>query len=109
MPHAYTVVVNDLQQDIRTLVAFIREYPRLVVLTGAGISVDSGIPTYRDSDGRWLHSTPIRHHEFITSAATRAATGLAPGMAGPLCATPGRTLRTAPWRRWSARATSNAW
>ena len=25
----------------------------LVVLTGAGISAESGIPTFRDSDGLW--------------------------------------------------------
>ena len=71
MPRAYTAHMNSLQRDIRTLVAFLHDCPRLVVLTGAGISADSGIPTYRDSDGRWLHSVPIRHHEFIASAATR--------------------------------------
>ena len=27
--------------------------PRLVVLTGAGISAESGIPTFRASDGLW--------------------------------------------------------
>jgi NAD-dependent deacetylase len=27
--------------------------PRIVVLTGAGISAESGVPTFRDSDGLW--------------------------------------------------------
>ena len=27
--------------------------PRVVVLTGAGISAESGIPTFRDADGLW--------------------------------------------------------
>lgn len=27
--------------------------PRVVVLTGAGISAESGVPTFRDSDGLW--------------------------------------------------------
>ena len=27
--------------------------PNLVVLTGAGISAESGIKTFRDSDGLW--------------------------------------------------------
>ena len=26
---------------------------RIVVLTGAGISAESGVPTFRDSDGLW--------------------------------------------------------
>ena len=27
--------------------------PRIVVLTGAGISAESGVPTFRDSGGLW--------------------------------------------------------
>lgn len=30
-----------------------RSYPRIVVLTGAGISAESGVPTFRDADGLW--------------------------------------------------------
>ena len=37
----------------------------MVVLTGAGISASSGIPTYRDHGGRWQRSQPIQHNEFI--------------------------------------------
>ncbi|MGI9316926.1 MAG: NAD-dependent protein deacetylase [bacterium] len=48
-----------------SLAAFIELYPRLVVLTGAGISAASGIPTYRDHDGRWQRNDPIQHGEFI--------------------------------------------
>lgn len=36
-----------------------------LVITGAGISLASGIPTYRDDKGDWLRSDPIKHHEFI--------------------------------------------
>ena len=36
------------------LAEFMDRYPRLMVLTGAGISVESGINTYRDHEGRWL-------------------------------------------------------
>lgn len=32
---------------------FINSKPRLVVLTGAGISAESGIRTFRDSGGLW--------------------------------------------------------
>jgi NAD-dependent SIR2 family protein deacetylase len=40
-------------------------------LTGAGVSAASGIPTYRDHDGRWLGSEPIQHQEFLTDEAKR--------------------------------------
>jgi NAD-dependent SIR2 family protein deacetylase len=54
-----------------TLANFIREHPRLVVLTGAGISLDSGIPTYRDDTGKWLPRPPIQERGFLQDANTR--------------------------------------
>ncbi|MEE4202656.1 MAG: NAD-dependent protein deacetylase [Halieaceae bacterium] len=38
---------------------------RWVILTGAGASAASGIPTYRDRAGKWLGSEPIKHQDFI--------------------------------------------
>ncbi len=38
---------------------------RLVILSGAGISAGSGIPTYRDTEGKWLRSPPIQHNDFV--------------------------------------------
>ncbi|MCH1492281.1 MAG: hypothetical protein L7T24_06960 [Luminiphilus sp.] len=53
------------------LLDFFERYPRWVVLTGAGVSADSGIPTYRDGNGRWLRNTPIQHQEFVADASAR--------------------------------------
>lgn len=53
------------------LLAFISEHPNLVVLTGAGISAASGIPTYRDHAGTWTRNTPIQHRDFLQHEATR--------------------------------------
>jgi NAD-dependent SIR2 family protein deacetylase len=50
---------------------FVRRHPRIVALTGAGVSADSGIPTYRDDEGRWLRSDPIQHQEFVRQPASR--------------------------------------
>ncbi len=61
----------DTSSDIEALSAFIRQHRRLVVLSGAGISAESGIPTYRDDSGRWLYRTPIQHGDFLNDAATR--------------------------------------
>ncbi len=50
---------------------FLHRYPRWVVLTGAGISAASGIPTYRNDRGEWQRSEPIQHRDFIEQAAKR--------------------------------------
>jgi len=50
---------------------FIESHPRLFVLTGAGISTDSGIPDYRDADGAWKRTPPVTYQAFMGEAATR--------------------------------------
>lgn len=68
---AYTRSMDGKLSEIEKLTAFVRDNPRLVVLTGAGVSEASGIPTYRDREGRWRHSEPIKHQEFIAEPARR--------------------------------------
>lgn len=53
------------------LIDFIRRYPRLLVLTGAGISTDSGIPDYRDTNGEWKRKQPVQHPDFMRCEQTR--------------------------------------
>lgn len=53
------------------LVSFVREQPRLCVLTGAGCSTESGIPAYRDKDGTWQHKRPIDYRDFVRSERIR--------------------------------------
>ncbi|MBN1222029.1 MAG: NAD-dependent deacylase [Candidatus Aminicenantes bacterium] len=43
----------DNEQKIRELVPILSRTSRVVVLTGAGISAESGIPTFRGEDGLW--------------------------------------------------------
>lgn len=57
--------MNSLVAETDILKQFLADHPALVVLTGAGISASSGIPTYRDRQGVWRHSTPITHQEFL--------------------------------------------
>nr|MBO2469388.1 NAD-dependent protein deacylase [Bacillota bacterium] len=40
-------------EPLTTLARWIRESQRIVFLTGAGISTDSGIPDFRSDDGLW--------------------------------------------------------
>ncbi|KRO69881.1 MAG: NAD-dependent deacetylase [OM182 bacterium BACL3 MAG-120619-bin3] len=50
---------------------FLKANPKTVVLTGAGISLASGIPTYRDSTGKWQRNDPIQHRDFVEKPASR--------------------------------------
>lgn len=62
-------IVDDV--DVAALVAFVRAHPRLVVLTGAGVSTESGIPDYRDVAGDWKRPPPMQHQHFMESHASR--------------------------------------
>ena len=59
------------QYETNQLLDFIQKHPRLVILTGAGISLQSGIPTYRDQNGVWMGSAPMQHQDFIQNLAVR--------------------------------------
>lgn len=53
------------------LAAFLRASRRLVVLTGAGCSTESGIPDYRSPGGAWTRHKPIYYASFVRSAEVR--------------------------------------
>lgn len=53
------------------LTRFIADARRLVVLTGAGCSTESGIPDYRSPGGAWTRHKPIYFSAFVRSAEVR--------------------------------------
>ena len=50
---------------------FLQSKDRVVVLTGAGLSLNSGIPTYRNGAGQWLRNNPIQHNDFLNKESAR--------------------------------------
>uniref|UniRef100_A0A8D0HKD7 NAD-dependent protein deacylase n=1 Tax=Sphenodon punctatus TaxID=8508 RepID=A0A8D0HKD7_SPHPU len=61
-------------KEVNELQLFISRSQRLLVMTGAGISTESGIPDYR-SEGVGLYTRterrPIQHAEFVRNASAR--------------------------------------
>lgn len=53
------------------LAEFIDRHPRLLLLTGAGVSTDSGIPDYRDQQGAWKRRQPVQHQDFMAQLPVR--------------------------------------
>jgi NAD-dependent SIR2 family protein deacetylase len=59
-----------LEDDARRIATLVAE-GGVLVLTGAGVSTESGIPDYRDESGQWKRSPPMQYREFIGSEARR--------------------------------------
>lgn len=57
--------------EFSSLQDFVDRHQRLFVLTGAGCSTNSGIPDYRDADGKWKRQPPVTYQAFMGEAATR--------------------------------------
>ncbi len=57
----------DVALAAEQLGAFVQQHPRLVVLTGAGCSTESGIPDYRDAGGAWKRPPPVQFQDFMRS------------------------------------------
>jgi NAD-dependent SIR2 family protein deacetylase len=53
------------------LLRLLERAARLLVLSGAGCSTESGIPDYRDAQGAWKRAPPMHYQQFIGSAAAR--------------------------------------
>ena len=57
--------------DLAALADFVIHHPRLFVLTGAGCSAESGIPTYRVGNGDWMRPAPVTFQAFTDDDTTR--------------------------------------
>jgi NAD-dependent SIR2 family protein deacetylase len=56
---------------VERLAEWLATRSRVTVITGAGVSTESGIPDYRDGDGHWKRSPPVQYRDFVENQAVR--------------------------------------
>jgi NAD-dependent SIR2 family protein deacetylase len=56
---------------MKAAISMLRSRNNWLVLTGAGVSAESGVPTYRNSDGVWQRKQPVTHQQFMTDHRAR--------------------------------------
>ena len=49
------------------IINLIRASKKTVILTGAGISTESGLPDFRSDNGFWTKNKPIQFNDFVAS------------------------------------------
>ena len=54
----------DLKKSLQESKSILLKTDAILIITGAGMSVDSGIPTYRGSNGIWTKSIKIGSETF---------------------------------------------
>jgi NAD-dependent SIR2 family protein deacetylase len=65
------VAERQRTSEYATLKDFIDRHERLFILTGAGCSTPSGIPDYRDAEGKWKRAQPVAYQAFMGEEKTR--------------------------------------
>ncbi|GAB5376783.1 MAG: NAD-dependent protein deacetylase [Acuticoccus sp.] len=70
-PTMSTIVLHDAADAAAALASELGRARNVVVLTGAGLSTESGIPDFRSPGGIWSRMEPIEYHAFCTSEAAR--------------------------------------
>jgi len=61
-------ILGALVEDV---IARLLSKSNWLVLTGAGVSSESGVPTYRDKQGNWQRKPPVTHQEFLKDHCAR--------------------------------------
>ncbi len=67
---AQSATMTD-NNPLQLLADFVHRHPDLLVLSGAGISASSGVPTYRNSEGLWQRRPPVQHRDFLHDHSAR--------------------------------------
>lgn len=61
----------NYSEQLQDAAELIEQARRIVALTGAGISTESGIPDFRSAGSPWVAQPPVSYKEFISNAEAR--------------------------------------
>jgi len=61
----------SLEQQLQDAAELIQQAQRIVALTGAGISTESGIPDFRSPGSIWQEQSPVSYQDFINKREAR--------------------------------------
>jgi NAD-dependent deacetylase len=61
----------SLEQQLQDAAELLQQAERIVALTGAGISTESGIPDFRSPGSIWQQQPPVSYHDFISKPEAR--------------------------------------
>jgi NAD-dependent protein deacetylase/lipoamidase len=63
--------MQGLQQQLQDATELMKHAQRIVALTGAGISTESGIPDFRSPGSIWQQLPPVSYQDFINKSEAR--------------------------------------
>ncbi len=63
--------MRSFEEQLQDAIELIQPSRRIVVLTGAGISTESGIPDFRSPGSIWLQQPPVSYQDFISKPEAR--------------------------------------
>lgn len=61
----------SIEQQLQDAAELIQQAQRIVALTGAGISTESGIPDFRSPGSIWQKQSPVSYQDFINKREAR--------------------------------------
>ena len=101
-------MAEDLERQVTQVRGWIDAARRVVALTGAGISTESGIPDFRGPQGVWTKNPEAEKQATIQHMSPIARSASGPGGAGstPRRGPRSRTPAIARWLRSSSGASS---
>jgi len=63
--------MSVLHQQLQNATEIMKQAQRIVALTGAGISTESGIPDFRSPGSIWQQQPPVSYQDFISKTEAR--------------------------------------
>ena len=60
-----------LQEQLHNAAELVQQARKIVALTGAGISTESGIPDFRSPGSIWQAAPPVSYHDYISKLEAR--------------------------------------